>query len=69
MEGGYENPFPSEFFEDYANRMERPIASNRWDQPLFHLLFDDNTPFEDIFNAITSGKKPRDPISTKPVSH
>mmetsp|Transcript_27736 Transcript_27736/g.20828 ORF Transcript_27736/g.20828 Transcript_27736/m.20828 type:complete len:142 (-) Transcript_27736:9-434(-) len=45
--------------------MERPNANNRWDQPLFHLLEDTVTPLEEIFVAVTSGKKPRDPVSTK----
>ena len=35
LEGGYDNPFPHEFFEDYANRMERPNQGQRWDKPLF----------------------------------
>lgn len=66
-EGGYENPFPKELFDDYAGRLERPIPSNRWDSPLFQLRFDEETPLEDIAKVIVEGKKPRDPISTKPV--
>lgn len=67
-EGGYENPFPPELFEDYAGRLERPIPSNRWDSPLFELRFTEETPLEDIGKTVLEGKKPRDPISTKPVS-
>ncbi|CDW82820.1 UNKNOWN [Stylonychia lemnae] len=67
-EGGYENPFPAEYFEDYANRLERPNQSNRWDNPLFHLRYNEETPLEDIAKTVSDGKKPRDPISTKPVN-
>ena len=31
QEGGYENPFPLDLFNDYAGRLERPNSSNRWD--------------------------------------
>jgi len=31
VEGNYENPFPPDYFDDYANRLERPNANNRWD--------------------------------------
>jgi protein KTI12 len=68
-DGGYENPFPVEMFNDYASRMERPNQGQRWDKPLFHLRLDEQTPLDDIANAIFSeGSKPRNPISTKPVS-
>ena len=69
LEGGYENPFPAALFEDYAGRLERPNPANRWDQPLFHLRVDEETPLEDIAKAVVDGKKPRDPVSTKPVTH
>ena len=67
MEEAYENPFPATLFEDYASRLERPNPANRWDQPLFQLRFDEETPFEDIAKAVVEGKKPRDPVSTKQV--
>ncbi len=68
MEGGYENPFPEELFVDYAGRMERPNPAARWDSPLIQLRYDDDTPFEEIAKTVMMGKKPRDPVSTKPVS-
>ena len=66
--GGYENPFPVDLFEDYCNRLERPDQGKRWDKPLFQLRTDEETPFQDIAKALLSGEKPRDPVSTKPVS-
>lgn len=68
-EGGYENPFPEDLFTDYASRLERPNQGQRWDKPLFHLRFDEETPVDNIANAIFSvGSQPRAPVSTKPVS-
>ena len=56
-------------FDDYASRLERPNQGQRWDKPLFHLRLDEETPLDDIANAIFSeGNKPRNPVSTKPVS-
>ena len=66
-EGGYENAFPADLFEDYASRLERPNQGQRWDKPLFQLRFDEETPLDDIANAIFSeGNQPRAPVSTKP---
>lgn len=67
-QGGYENPFPSDFFTDYAQRMEKPNPSQRWDKPLFEIREDEKTPLEEIAKACFEGKKPREPVSTKPVS-
>ena len=67
MEGGYENAFPQDLFEDYASRMERPNLAARWDSPMIHLRFDEETPLDDISKLVTEGKKPRDPVSTKAV--
>ena len=66
-EGNYENPFPEVLFEDYASRMERPNPAQRWDKPLFQLRFNEETPLADITKACLEGKKPREPVSTKPV--
>jgi protein KTI12 len=68
-EGNYENAFPKELFADYAGRLERPNPAQRWDKPLFHLRFDEETPLNDIAKACFVGKKPREPVSTKPVSN
>ena len=67
-EGGYENPFPPALFEDYASRLERPNPSARWDSPMIHIRWGDDTPYEDIAKTVAEGKKPRDPVSTKAVS-
>ena len=48
--------------------MERPNPGNRWDTPLFELRFNEETPLADIAKVLISGKKPRDPVSTKPVN-
>lgn len=69
MEGGYENAFPQELFEDYASRLERPNPAARWDSPMIHLRWAEETPYEDLAKTVSEGKKPRDPVSTKAVSH
>ena len=33
---------------------------------MFHLRFEEETPFEEIEKACLDGKKPREPVSTKP---
>lgn len=66
--GAYDNAFPPELFTDYAQRMEIPIPAQRWDKPLFEMREDEPTPLEEIAKACFEGKKPRDPVSTKPVS-
>lgn len=68
QEGGYENPFPPELIKDYIGRLERPNPAARWDSPMIHLRFDEEIPFEDLAKTVLEGKKPRDPVSTKPVS-
>lgn len=62
----HENAHPFELFEDYANRLERPNQGQRWDKPLFHLRAEEEMPMEQIAQAVLEGKKPRDPVSTKP---
>ena len=66
--GDYPNAFPAEMFTDYAQRMERPNPAQRWDKPLFEVRDSEPTPLEEIAKACFEGKKPRDPVSTKPVS-
>ena len=68
VEAAYDNPFPPNLFEDYANRLETPNPAKRWDKPLFHLRADEDIPFDQITQACLEGEKPRDPVSTKPVS-
>ncbi len=64
-EGGYENAFPPELFNDYAGRLETPNPANRWDSPLFEIRFHEETPLPEIAKVVVDGKKPRDPVSTK----
>ena len=52
--------------KDLYSRMEEPIQSNRWDCPMYTLYPDDSIPFDDINISLFEGKKPRDPVSTKP---
>ena len=52
--------------KDLYSRMEEPIQSNRWDCPLYTLYPNDEVPFDDINISLFEGKKPKDPISTKP---
>ena len=68
VEGAYNNPFPPNLFEDYVNRLETPNQAKRWDKPLFHLRANEDIPFDQIAQACLEGEKPRDPVSTKPVS-
>lgn len=38
-------------------RYEEPSSMVRWDSPLFTIPWDENPPFEDIWNAIIKGDK------------
>jgi hypothetical protein len=40
---------------------------DRWDKPLFSLKPDQDLPKEELAQAVLEGKKPKAPISTKPV--
>jgi tRNA uridine 5-carbamoylmethylation protein Kti12 len=42
------------------------IFLDRWDSPLQTVYLQEDPPYEDIFNALFEGKRPRDPVSTKP---
>ena len=65
--GGYENAHPPCLFTEYAQRLERPNPTQRWDKPCFFLeALEQKTPCEDISQALFQGQKPRDPVSTKP---
>ena len=46
--------------------MERPDPAKRWDKPLFIVRQTEETPFDQIAQALLEGQKPRDPVSTKP---
>jgi len=58
-------------FDELVTRYEEPEARNRWDSPLFTVLYDDATiPEEGIWNAVILQKPPPPNLSTvvKPVS-
>ncbi|WVO14855.1 hypothetical protein L204_102494 [Cryptococcus depauperatus] len=44
-------------FENLIMRYEEPSSMVRWDSPLFSLPWDEDPPFEDIWNAIIKGDK------------
>lgn len=49
VDGGY----TEDIFEDLVSRFEEPIGMNRWDRPLFTVLYDDpSPPLEEIWNAL-----------------
>ena len=60
------NEYEINLLKDLYSRMEEPIQSNRWDCPLYTLYPNDEVPFDDINISLFEGKKPKDPVSTKP---
>lgn len=64
------NTINSEYTDDLLldlySRMEEPIPTNRWDNPLHFVYFEENPDYEGIFNCLFEGKRPRDPVSAKP---
>ncbi|WWD22368.1 hypothetical protein CI109_106859 [Kwoniella shandongensis] len=44
-------------FDNLIMRFEEPSSMVRWDSPLFTIPWDEDPPFEDIWNAITKGDK------------
>lgn len=53
--------YPEDIFENMIYRYEEPNGMNRWDKPLFTVLYDDPIPpFDDIWEVlIGSGGKPK----------
>ncbi|WVQ80401.1 hypothetical protein IAT38_002506 [Cryptococcus sp. DSM 104549] len=49
--------YKPETFDNLIMRYEEPSSMVRWDSPLFTLPWDDEPPFEDIWNAIIKGDK------------
>jgi tRNA uridine 5-carbamoylmethylation protein Kti12 len=69
-----ENKMSEKMMEDYAGRLEIPktkgtfsLREDRWDNPMFVIEFNDELPCEEITTSLLEGKKPRAPVSTKPV--
>jgi protein KTI12 len=59
-------PYSPELLKDLYSRMEVPNSNNRWDNPLIQIYFEEEPDYEGIYNTLFEGKKPRDPVSTKP---
>lgn len=60
------NMITEELLKDLYSRMEEPNPNNRWDNPMHVVYFEEEPPCETIFNSLFEGKRPRDPVSSKP---
>ncbi|ORX89304.1 chromatin associated protein KTI12 [Basidiobolus meristosporus CBS 931.73] len=63
--------YDPQIFDELVTRYEEPEAKNKWDSPLFTVLWEDATvPAEDIWSAIVLKKAPPPNLSTvsKPVT-
>lgn len=58
--------YPMDLLNDLYSRMEEPNPSNRWDNPLHMVYFEENPDYDGIYNCLFEGKRPRDPVSAKP---
>lgn len=58
--------YPIDLLKDLYSRMEEPIQNNRWDCPMYTLYPKDEIPFDNITVSIFEGKKPKEPVSSKP---
>ena len=56
--------YSDDLLKDLYQRMEDPIAKNRWDSPLFQVFKDEELPYEEIYQIINNGKRPNYAIST-----
>lgn len=61
-------PYSREMFDALILRYEEPIANNRWDSPLFTILVDSSSPFDDISAALYERKPPPPNLATQNVS-
>ncbi|ORY34343.1 chromatin associated protein KTI12 [Naematelia encephala] len=50
-------------FDNLLMRYEEPSSMVRWDSPLFTLPFDEDAPYDDIWNVITKGEKKPPPAA------
>jgi protein KTI12 len=60
------NVYSETLLKDLYSRMEEPNSNNRWDNPLQTIYPQEEPPYDDIYNSLFEGKRPRDPVSTKP---
>ncbi|KAJ2964092.1 hypothetical protein NQZ79_g934 [Umbelopsis isabellina] len=66
-----DSAYPEDVFEDLVTRYEEPDGRNRWDSPLFTVIYDDPcVPQDKLWDAIILKKAPPPNLSTitKPVS-
>jgi protein KTI12 len=61
-----DNLYSEDLLKDLYSRMEEPNQNNRWDNPLQVVYYEEEIPYEEILNSLFEGKRPRDPVSTKP---
>ncbi|KAH8548351.1 chromatin associated protein KTI12 [Umbelopsis sp. PMI_123] len=66
-----EGAYPEDVFNELISRYEEPDGRNRWDSPLFTVIYDDlSVPKENLWDAVILKKPPPPNLSTvtKPVS-
>lgn len=67
-----EQAYDTQTLEELLNRFEEPIGFNRWDSPLFTVIYDDEPPlpYENIWDALVNKKALPPNLSTvvKPLS-
>ena len=56
--------YPVDLFNDLSNRMEVPNQKNKWDNPLVILRDNEDIPFENIFQAVMSGRNLTENMAT-----
>jgi protein KTI12 len=53
----HSTPYPEQIFKELLLRYEEPNSTNRWDSPLFFVVYDDEKlPIDEIWACITSSK-------------
>lgn len=58
--------YSEELLSELYSRMEEPKAKDRWDSPLHQVYYEEELPYEEIYNNIVDGKRPSYAISTHP---
>ncbi|KAL0110623.1 hypothetical protein PUN28_013897 [Cardiocondyla obscurior] len=59
--------YTDEVFDSLVSRYETPETTNRWDNPLFTLLPEDDLMYDEIYYCLYKGKKPKPNLSTQNV--
>jgi tRNA uridine 5-carbamoylmethylation protein Kti12 len=55
-------------FDNLLMRFEEPSSMVRWDSPLISIPWDEDPPFEDIWNVVMKGEKKGPTAATLQVS-